>query len=286
MQQGERRSRLAALRDVMMRGGLAATFPLGLLSACSFEHGKLGPTDGGVDAASDAATCATPMVIDDQFDNTDLATAGPLSIGTGFMAVTNANTGNGSSVEQSGGVLAISTANNNPPQAPAQGAVSNASFAFDPAGMTVRLDVTAADTAIWNGIALSLQSNQANIDGAGGSLVLRIRGQGTNTFQVDMGDQMTYATPLGLQPYDEVALADGFVVTWKLDANSWSYVVDGLLANGAPISDSGGYVSGESPADLLDQTTHLGIHIQGNPNDTNPRVLRVKRLTLWHGRCP
>jgi len=43
---------------------------------------------------------------------------------------------------------------------------------------------------------------------------------------------------------------------------------------------------GETPADVLDATVHLGIHIPGNPNDSNPRILRVKRVTLWDGTCP
>jgi hypothetical protein len=159
----------------------------------------------------------------------------------GFVPATNASGGNGISVEQPAGGLAISTANNSPPVAPSQGAVSITSFAFDPAGLTVRLEVTAADTPIWNGIALALQSNQADIDSAGGSLVLRVRGQGTNAFQVDMGNQMPYATPLDLAPYDEAALADGFVVSWKLDATTWSFVVDGLRSSGSPISASGAY---------------------------------------------
>ena len=261
-----------------------------LAASCTF-HGPAWSVDGsGIDTASqsigDAATCAAPIVIDDRFDNGDLETAGPLSMGTGFAPVTNASTGNGSSVELPGAALKISTSNNTPPQAPAQGAVSNTSFSFDPAGMTVRLEVTASDTPIWNGIALALQSNQANIDGVGGSLVLRIRGQGTNPFNVDMGNQATYATPLGLQPYDEAALADGFVVTWKLDASSWSYIVDGLRANGTSVVDSGSFRVGETPANLLGATVHLGIHIQGNPNDANPRVLRVNRMTLWDGICP
>ena len=233
----------------------------------------------------DAATCAAPIIIDDRFDNGDLETAGPLSTGTGFAPVTNASTGNGSSVELPNAALEIRTSNNNTPQAPAEGAVSNTSFAFDPAGITLRLEVAASDLPIWNGIALALQSNQANIDGAGGSLVLRIRGQGTNPLNVDMGNQMTYATPLGLQPYDQAALADGFVATWKLGADSWSYVVDGLRTDGTSIMDAGSYHAGETPADLLGATVHLGIHIQGNPNDASPRVLRVNRVTLWDGRC-
>jgi len=260
-----------------------------LVSACGF-HVTLDPSsrplDGAADGGLDAAMCAAPIVIDDSFENTDLATTGPLSLGDGFAAVTNANTGNGTSVELAGAGLEIRTSNNAPLEAPAHGAVSNTSFVFNPAGMSVRLEVIAADTPIWNGIALGLQSNKATIDGAGGSLVLRIRGQGTNALNVDMGNQATYATPLGLQPYDEAELADGFIVTWNLGASSWSYVIEGLRNGGASVTDAGSYRAGETPADLLDATLHLGIHIQGNPNDSNPRILRVKRVTLRDGTCP
>jgi len=131
-----------------------------------------------------------------------------------------------------------------------------------------------------------LQSNKAIIDGAGGSLVLRIRGQGTNALNVDMGNQATYATPLGLDPYDEAELADGFIVTWNLGASTWSYVIEGLRNGGASVTDAGSYRAGETPAELLDATVHLGIHIQGNPNDSDPRILRVKRVTLRDGTCP
>jgi hypothetical protein len=164
--------------------------------------------------------------------------------------------------------------------------VSNTSFVFNPAGMSVRLEVTAADTPIWNGIALGLQSNKAIIDGAGGSLVLRIRGQGTNALKVDMGNQATYDPPLGLQPYDEAELADGFIVTWNLGASSWSYVIEGLRSGGAAVTDAGSYRAGQTPSDLLDATVHLGIHLQGNPNDSSPRILRVKRVILRDGPCP
>jgi hypothetical protein len=263
-----------------------------LLSACAFHlspPGTLddaGPTvDGTAQDVLDAATCAAPTIIDDRFENTDLATTGPLSIGNGFEAVTNTSSGNGTSAELTGAGLEIRTSNNAPPQSPAHGAASNTSFAFNPAGMTVRLEVIAADTPIWNGIALGLQSNKGNIDNVGGALVLRIRGQGTNTFNVDMGNQATYAAPLGLQPYDEAELADGFIVTWRLGASSWSYVVEGLRSGGASLTDAGTYRPGETPADVLDATVHLGIHIQGNPNDMSPRILRVKRVTLWDGDC-
>ncbi len=256
-----------------------------LVSACGFHVGEA-KEGSSVDAAADGAKCAAPIIIDDNFENADLATTGSVSLGGGFAAVTNATTGNGTSVELAGVGLEIRTSNNAPPQAPAHGAVSNTSFAFNPAGMSVRLEVIAADTPIWNGIALALQSNKAIIDGAGGSLVLRIRGQGTNATNVDMGNQATYAMPLGLQPYDEAELADGFIVTWNLGASSWSYVIAGLRNGGASVTDTGSYRPGETPAVLLDATTHLGIHIQGNPNDSNPRVLRVKRVTLTDGICP
>lgn len=235
------------------------------------------------DAAVDAA-CAAPIVIDDVFDNADLATAGPQSIGGGFTPVKNVMTGNGTTLEASG--LEIRTSNNNPSLAPAHGAASSTSFMFNPDGMTVRLVVNAADTPIWNGIAVALQSNQATIDAAGGSLVLRVRGQGTNSFQIDMGDQNTYDPSLGLQPYDEAELADGFEINWVLRDTTWSYVARGLLANDVSITDSGMYPPGSSPATLLDSTVHLAIHIQGNPNDPAPRVLRVGRVTLWNGVCP
>jgi hypothetical protein len=230
--------------------------------------------------------CAAPIVIDDSFENTNLATTGPLSLGGGFAAVTNVGTGNGTSVELATGGLEIRTSNNAPPSAPAHGAVSNTSFPFSPAGMTVRLEVITSDTPIWNGVALGLQSNKASIDSAGGSLVLRIRGQGTNALNVDMGNQATYDTPLGLQPYDEAELADGFIVTWNLGASSWSYVIEGLRNGGASVTDAGSYRAGETPTDLLDVSVHLGIHIQGNPSDSNPRILRVKRVTLRDGTCP
>ena len=260
-----------------------------LVSACGFQVAGVDDggqsVDGAVDGGLDAATCAAPIVIDDSFENSDLATTGSVSVGGGFAAVTNANTGNGTSVEVAGG-LVIRTSNNAPPQAPAHGAVSNTSFIFNPAGMSVRLEVIAADTPIWNGIALGLQSNKAIIDGAGGSLVLRIRGQGTNALNVDMGNQATYDPPLGLKAYDQAELADGFIVTWNLGASSWSYVIEGLRSGGASITDTGSYRAGQMPSELLDATVHLGIHIQGNPNDSNPRILRVKRVTLRDGTCP
>jgi len=269
-----------------------------LLTACSFG-GRTGEAvvDGtvgddapgaGEDArgATDAVACAAPIVIDDHFDNLDLATAGPLSTGDGFTSVTNASTGNGSSIEQAGDTLEIRTSNNGTAQAPSHGAASNTSFAFGSGGLTVRLEVSAADTPIWNGIALGIQSNKASTDSAGGSLMLRIRGQGTNAGMVDMGNQQPYDPSMGLQPYDMTALANGFVVTWILQPSGWSYVAQGLLDSGAALTDSGAYHAGQTPADLLGADAHLGIHIQGNPNDTNPRVLDVSRLTLWNGVCP
>lgn len=264
-----------------------------LLSACAFQLSSpgtvddAGPTvDGTAQDVVDAPTCTAPIIIDDRFENTDLATAGPLSLGNGFEAVKNASTGNGTAAELTGAGLEIRTSNNGPQQSPAHGAASNTSFAFSPAGITVRLEVSAADTPIWNGIALALQSNKGNIDNTGGALVLRIRGQGTNTFKVDMGNQATYDPPLGLQPYDEAELADGFIVTWRLGASSWNVVVEGLRTGGASLTDAGSYRTGETPAEVLDATVHLGIHIQGNPNDMNPRILRVKRVTVWDGDCP
>ena len=261
-----------------------------LVSACGFHvvGGEQGGAnvDGATQDVPDATTCTVPFIIDDSFENTDLATGGSLSLGDGFAAVSNTAAGNGTSAEVAGAGLEIRTSDNGPPQAPVHGVVSNTTFVFNPAGMTVRLEVIAADTPIWNGIALGLQSNKANVDGAGGSLVLRIRGQGTNALNVDMGNQATYATPMGLQPYDEAELADGFVITWNLGASSWSYVIEGLRSGGAPVTDAGNYPAGETPADLLDTTVHLGIHIQGNVNDNSPRVLRVKRVALSDGTCP
>ncbi|MFN0248315.1 MAG: hypothetical protein ACKV2T_15600 [Kofleriaceae bacterium] len=274
----------------MLAPSLALTI---VLSGCGFRVFAEGsPTpdsliddapDSAVDAAVDAA-CAAPIVIDDVFDNADLATAGPQSIGGGFTPVKNVSAGNGTTLEASD--LEIRTSNNNQSLAPAHGAASSTSFVFNPSGMTVRLVVTAADTPIWNGIAVALQSNPATIDSAGGSLVLRVRGQGTNSFRIDMGDQNPYDPPFGLEPYDEAELADGFEINWVLRDTTWSYAAEGLLANQGSITDSGAYGPGSSPATLLDATVHLAVHIQGNPNDPTPRVLRVRRLTLWDGVCP
>lgn len=274
-----------------MRSALCLLAASSLVSACAFQgNGRVADGGATIDESPptvDATTmCAAPIVIDDSFENANLETVGPSSIGDGFAPVTNAAAGNGASDELAGTGLEIRTSNNGTAVAPAHGAASNTSFAFDPAGMTIRLEVMGADTPIWNGIALGLQSNRAIIDGAGGSLVLRIRGQGTSSMNVDMGTQATYAESLGLQPYDEAELANGFVVRWNLGALSWSYVITGLRADGSELTGTGGYRIGETPADLLDETAHLGIHIQGNPDDANPRVLRVKRVTLWNGACP
>jgi len=265
------------------------------ISGCGFRvaagegpiDGPVGGNDGGSDGVADGAAvdaaCAAPILIDDVFENADLATAGPQSMGGGFTAVTNAGGGNGSTVEASGLVIRTSTQDSG---TPAHGAASNTSFAFNPSGMTVRIVVTAADTPSWNGIAVALQSNKANVDNSGGALMLRVRGQATNSFRVDVGTQNTYDPSLGLQPYDAAELADGFEITWVLRDTSWDYVARGLLQNDAPITDSGGYATGASPADLVDTTAFLGVHIQGSSNDLNPRVLRVGRLTLWNGVCP
>lgn len=242
-----------------------------------------------IDAAvpEDAAVCGAPVLIDDLFDNADLATPGIMSMGAGFLEVSNAAVdGNGSSKERLGGALELRTSNRTATLAPAQGVASNTSFAFDPQGMTIRLEVTAADTPTWNGIALALQSNQANIDVAGGSLVFRVRGPATHPFSVDVGDQDTYATPLGLQAYDEPALVDGFTVVWHVDATSWSYAADGLRADGTTISDAGTFPPGKTPAELLAGGAYLAVHIQGTSSDVNQRILNVRRMTLWDGMCP
>ncbi len=266
------------------------------LPACSFAGaGAVAGEDAGVDAVVtidapvdvpvDApVACGASIIIDDHFDNSDLATAGPSSISDGFTAVANTPAGSGTAVE-SGAGLEVRTSENEP-LPPNHGAVSNATFGWNPAGMTVRLDVTSADPPRWNGIALALQSDRANLDRPGGALVLRVRGPNTNAFNVDMGINDTYATSLGMEPYDEAELADGFSVVWTLGPQSWSYVVQGLRVNNAIITASGGYRDTEFPANLLDATSHLGIHIQGESNDTAPRVLRVARVTLWNGLCP
>lgn len=268
-----------------------------MMGGCSFDGaaGTTGSDDDGIvnppdaaspDAATDATTCAAPVLIDDLFDNSDLGVPGPQSTGAGFMAVTNVGSGNGSATELATPGLEIQTSNNTPAAAPVHGVASNTSFAFNPEGMTVRLVVTAADIPRWNGIALALQSNQANLDAAGNSLVLRIRGSDTNSFQVDLGSQLPYANPLSLEQYDASTLADGFTVTWTLDATSWRYSVEGLRDNGDPVVDAGLFSSGQSPGDRLDSTAHLTIQIQGNSDDADARVLSVARVTLFNGRCP
>ncbi len=242
--------------------------------------------DGAPDVlvSEDAYVCTAPVVIDDRFDNADLATAGPLSTSPGFEAVTNA-IGNGSSIERPGGALELRTSNNTVASAPVQGIATKTKFAFSPTGMTVRLEVTASDTPRWNGIALALQSDQTNLDMPGTSLVLRIRGPQVHPFTVDVGNQDPYGTPLSLDAYDEPALVDGFTVVWHLDATSWSYVIDGLRSDGTVLSRSGNFLNGQTPADLLGSDAYLAIHIQGTSPDVNQRILNVRRVTVWDGTC-
>lgn len=273
------------------------------LAACSFDPSTTAaPLDGDgspiiddADAAtSDASTatadaeppCVLPFLIDDHFDNGDLGSVGGMSTGNGFTQESNTG-GNGSSLEVGGQMLEIRSSSNMSGAAPAFGAASNTSFAFDAVnGMTVRLEVAAADTPIWNGIVLGLQTNQGSAGGSGPSLMLRVRGSTTRAFTVGMGTDATYDEPFGEKPYDEAELADGFVITWVLLADSWSYVAEGLLTSGAVISDSGNYGANEAPADMLDASAHLGVHIQGNTDDVEQRVLQVTRLSLMTGVCP
>lgn len=246
--------------------------------------------DAAVDSTPDMpvdvpAECMLPRIIDDTFENQDLATPDGMSVGSGFMEVTN-EVNNGSSLERVGGYLELRTANQTMTAVPTQGAVDLAGFVFDPAGMTVRIEVTAADTPIWNGIVLALQSRPNSLDSVGPSLVVRVRGSTTHAFTVDVGDQNTYAESLDMQPYDEAALADGFVITWWLDGTHWRYQAEGLRTDDSVIVAEGDFPPEYLPSVKLASTAHLGIHIQGTTNDASQRILRVGRLTLWNGLCP
>lgn len=243
--------------------------------------------DAALDVAEsdpDAYVCLSPVIVDDLFDNADLATPGPLSRGPGFTAVTNA-AGNGSALERTGGALELRTSNNTATSSPVQGITTNTKFLFDSAGMTVRLEVSASDTPRWNGIAIALQSEQSNLDVPGRALVLRIRGPQVNEFSVDVGTEDPYGASLSLEPYDEVALVDGFTVVWHIDGRSWNYVIDGLRSDGSALARSGTFPFGETPVNVLGAGAYLGIHIQGTSSDANQRIMNVRRVALWDGTC-
>jgi hypothetical protein len=209
-----------------------------------------------------------------------------MSVGDGFTEERNNSGGNGSASEVAGEFLEIRTSSNATGAAPAHGVASNG-FAFDSVnGMTLRLEVAAADVPIWNGIVLGLQSNQGSADTSGSSLMLRLRGSVPRSFTIGMGTHLVNNNPVSSQAYDEAALADGFVITWVLQADSWSYEAEGLLLNGATITDSGSYGVGETPADLLDTTIHLGIHMQGTTEEPAQRVMQVRRVSVMTGVCP
>lgn len=234
--------------------------------------------------SGDACDACVPnvLLIDDPFEDGDIATGGPGSTNAGLIYVDNGTVDG--VLEEIAGLARISTPTPGGGAEPNIGGYSVNTFDGTLAdGVTLVAEVSAADTPMWNGIVLSLNGDPGLYETAGRpGLEFHVRSSSVDLRANIQGLPNEIYANTG---YDAAALADGFTLVLSASPTGWSYTVDGLMLGGAQLVDSGTWTAGYGYADLLDAASHAGIAIQGDNSDGVPRVLDTARLTVFEGIC-
>jgi hypothetical protein len=234
---------------------------------------------GGALAASGAVAA---VLIDDHFDNEDLATGG---LNGGFQLVANVQAGTPAATEA--GTLATVTPGEafsntgiyslnsiNPIAAGAiQATIEVASLSNDPQANGVFFGVTNDNTTFYRsqknfGLILSGQVGDPDLPLA---LIANDGGADPGT---------TILASLDAGAYDLASLLDGFTASFSADQTGWSYEVAGVTVDSAPavLSSSGVYPEGFTYAGQFDAEDYFIATVQRAT--TVQVVMKVDRMTL------
>jgi hypothetical protein len=239
------------------------------------------PPDG---AEPDARGCVLPVLFDDEFDDGDLATGD-----AGGFEMRSNGPGN-STITETDGVARIVTADDHPGNEPNVGIGSIVPFdaaALADHGITVRWELSHADSPIWNGIALFVTADAVLYEG-NTSLALHVVGSPADWFDpthVGLKAQAGSIELAGAAPYQADQLADGLVAELWAGDGGWAYRIEGLHGDG-PIAASGEWSDAIAFGDLFDADVHVGAAIQADNSDDVGRRVDVARITVSDGRCP
>lgn len=230
------------------------------------------------------------VVIDDHFENGDLATGG---VNGGFTLRSNGVGGTGSASE-SGTIATMTTTggNNN------SGIVSNTSFdaAGQPIGFRMNFDIPSVSSDPQNnGMFLGLQDDGTSFFRSTKNFGLVFSGTESRTssgagfgFGINDNGSGGFSSTFDDADLQLSSLQDGFMASITATLDGWEYVIDGVNdTGGSPttFSNSNTWVaSGESPTfftDFFDNIEHVAVWNQqgGSPNITT----EIDRVSVLFG---
>ncbi len=224
--------------------------------------------------AQSAGTGAGTVLLDDHFDNGDLATGGPDDTNAGFKLVANSVGGGGAVTESGSGATVKTTGGNNN-----AGIVSIHTFdpTSDPAtGLTVTWTVARTDPPEANGLNFTVQANGGFFNRGGGQPNVLMKFLG-GSFRL-VAHKGSGAAALANDRVTMSEVLDGFTLTATFNAAGWSYSAKGLDS----LADkSGNWTDTHNYNTLFDGTTHVGGFIQ---QGKSPRTLVINRITVTSGK--
>ncbi|MFC1763804.1 hypothetical protein ACFL6U_17225, partial [Planctomycetota bacterium] len=213
------------------------------------------------------------ILIDDSFDNEDLATGG---INGGFSLVTNDPHGVDSIALETGSVAEVNIVG--PLRAGAAMIVSNENF--DPLsaaalaeGLTVKWEVDSfLNTSLYANGNIYMVQSEPNFQNATAKIGLQFGGFGGNNVRFFYNDNDALSGQSESQPYAAGSKLDGFTCEFTINEMGWSYEVTGLNAPGDPndpndtgaptvISDSGTWTGLGLPETFVTDTLDNDCHV-------------------------
>lgn len=228
--------------------------------------------------------CELTALLDDPFNDDNLATGGPESLQAGFVASDNGIAQPGVVSEQRGFVR-IQTPTSSDDVDPVLGAFSGHSFDGAAAGgVTLVAEVSSSDLPVGNGIVFAFgQAPGLFID------------EGTPSHELHIGmDEIALITrqsggwlSFGYQgtEYDAEELADGFRLMLSVTPEHWAFTIEGLRSDGSRISQTGTWLGGVGYEYVFQGSDHISFGIHGLATDLLPRTLEVDGVAVYEDAC-
>ena len=230
------------------------------------------------------------VLIDDSFDNEDLATGG---INGGFTLVTNAQ-GEDTIALETGSVAEVNIVG---PKRPG-GAMIISNESFDPLsaaalaeGLTVTWEVDSfLNTSHWANGFMYLVQTDPNFMNETAKIGLQFGGWNANNVRFVYNDNNDLSGQSEDQPYTVDSKLDGFTCEFTISEMGWAYKVTGLNAPGDPndpndpgeptiISDSGTWADLGLPETYLTDTLDNDCHVSAFAQEWG-NIVKYDRCTV------
>lgn len=260
-------------------------------------HGTCDDSQGTIECACDepygtdnCSVCFLPLLIDDSFDDGNLATGGPNATNGGFELRENRVSPVGVSMEENGITRIFIPSEVAGGAEPNVGINSATGFNALENGVTVLTEIARTDAPLFQGLVVSVHPNRAHYESSDGLWLATFANSpndGGDENRVVLRNRNSQPFQGSPHPFTQSEMLDGFEVLLGANADGWSYQVDGLGPN--PLQASGTYPDGTTFADLVDPTadeeSFVSVAVQSRTNSPSSLTMEVARVRVFSGTC-